>query len=498
MVPPPPPRLPACHTRYIGPDGSDVGNSGCSVGSPLATLAACVAESVSGDTCLFLPGTYSTSGAAGLTMMQLSAFTIGMAPATVWPQGTVGTEAIIDGTTTLSGWTQLSDAHGTYLRSDVAYSGDSLPWQIFVNGAPLTPARWPNAPLWTAESWDRDATWARQTYAICQSHPRTAAVTRPCLLSPLLVPSRGRSAATCGQMVDGAYGSGADLAATGISFNGCNAIVNNEHWVTRRYSVENHTAGTAVFDYAYNPSIGFCSKYYNDATNNRYFLDGCLAAFDAPGEWAVDATGRVLLRLPSSLASMDISSLSIRGKVQTYAIAALGCDDLVVEGLTFFATALLIYDSRRPTLRGCTFSYASASRRSLGGSVAEFDGSATYGIPSYVANYGLRPQTGSYEISVPTVWIGRQPSASYYTEATVVDNEVRYSDGPGIACANCGHDTIENNLVEHAGYPFGRGIQLEGLDTTFVTVRRNTLDYSGSGAIAWLWGPSNLAEVRHA
>ena len=95
----------------------------------------------------------------------------------------------------------MSDAHGIYYKSDVPYSGEDLPWQLFVQGKALTPARWPNALMWTTEWWDRDATWARQT-----------------------------ADATCGTMVDSGN-SGISLAATGVSFDGCNAIVNNEHWV---------------------------------------------------------------------------------------------------------------------------------------------------------------------------------------------------------------------------------------------------------------------------
>ena len=91
--------------------------------------------------------------------------------------------------------------------------------------------------------------------------------------------------------------------------------------VTRRYKVEGHTAGTPVFDYQHNPSVGFCSTYYNDVSTNRYFLDGCLAAFDAAGEWAVDSNGHLLLRLPDEYNNADISSLEVRGKVQTYAMA---------------------------------------------------------------------------------------------------------------------------------------------------------------------------------
>ena len=43
--------------------------------------------------------------------------------------------------------------------------------------------------------------------------------------------------------------------------------------------------------------------------------------FHVPGEWVVDGDGYLLLRLPTALASVDIDTLSIRGKVQTYAMA---------------------------------------------------------------------------------------------------------------------------------------------------------------------------------
>ena len=46
-----------------------------------------------------------------------------MAPRAAWPIGTVGEQAIIDGTVALSDWTQLSDAAGVYYKSTTAYSG---------------------------------------------------------------------------------------------------------------------------------------------------------------------------------------------------------------------------------------------------------------------------------------------------------------------------------------------------------------------------------------
>ena len=39
------------------------------------------------------------------------------------------------------------------------------------------------------------------------------------------------------------------------------------------------------------------------------------------------------------------------------------------------------------------------------------------------------------------------------TAATFVDNEVRFSEGPGLACAWCAHDLFENNLIAQAAHP---------------------------------------------
>jgi hypothetical protein len=70
------------------------------------------------------------------------------------------------------------------------------------------------------------------------------------------------------------------------------------------------------------------------------------------------------------------------------------------------------------------------------------------------------------------------------TAATFVDNEVLFSEGPGLACAWCAHDVFENNLISQAAHPFGRSLQLQGTSTSHVTLRRNTIEYSAGGGIA--------------
>ena len=48
-------------------------------------------------------------------------------------------------------------------------------------------------------------------------------------------------------------------------------------------------------------------------------------------------------------------------------LACIGCANLTVRGLSFFATTTFIFDSPGATVEQCSFSYPSASRRSLGG-----------------------------------------------------------------------------------------------------------------------------------
>ena len=65
-------------------------------------------------------------------------------------------------------------------------------------------------------------------------------------------------------------------------------------------------------------------------------------------------------------------------------MAFLSCETPKVQGLTFFATAVFMFSSYRPALESNKFTFPSASRRSLGGNVAEFDAQSAYGLSSSV------------------------------------------------------------------------------------------------------------------
>lgn len=118
-----------------------------------------------------------------------------------YPQVADG-EVVIDGTRLLGGpWERKVDARGkVFFRSAAPYN--SSVWQLFANDIPLTPARWPNTRAWSADWWSRSRGWSTQL-----------------------------EGTLCGHSIDGGTESGGErLADTNVSFDGCNAIVNNEHW----------------------------------------------------------------------------------------------------------------------------------------------------------------------------------------------------------------------------------------------------------------------------
>ena len=56
------------------------------------------------------------------------------------------------------------------------------------------------------------------------------------------------------------------------------------------------------------------------------------------------------------------------------------------------------------------------------------------------------------------------------TAATFVDNEVRFSEGPGLACAWCAHDLFENNLIAQAAHPLTLTLTVTVTVTVTVTL----------------------------
>ena len=141
-APPPSAPAPTCDV-YVGPAGDDA-NEGCDTAAPKLTIGACVAAmaerggGAGASSCLLFPGTYrEASNSSGQLVTDVTGLTIALAPSEVWPAGSDATEATLDGTVDLDGWTEMSDAHGTYYRSTTAYAG--AVWQV--RAPTLAPSR---------------------------------------------------------------------------------------------------------------------------------------------------------------------------------------------------------------------------------------------------------------------------------------------------------------------------------------------------------------------
>ena len=249
------PRAPCCiefgqtmEIRYVSPGGDD-SRSGCDPSQPLRSLASCIASSSQPTlavTCRLLPGSYREE----VLVQGQDDLTIELAPESEWPAGSSASAALMDGTETITFESEaLVDANGPFYRS----TAPTEAWQLFMKEKMLTPARWPNAAAWSEEAWSRSKGWASQAAGTFCGHSEDAGTANP---------AQGEAGHQ-------------SLATTGVSFDGCNAIVNNEHWNTRRYLVVNHTAGTGSFDYEVANDNSLCKKYGADLRAARYFLDGC-------------------------------------------------------------------------------------------------------------------------------------------------------------------------------------------------------------------------------
>jgi len=119
--PPPPLPPPPQTTCYVSSTTGSDSNDGSSA-SPVLTINQCITRVGSGGTCYLLPGTFREASAYnGSLITGVTDLTIALAPSAVG-------EATIDGTVDLDGWTEMSDAHGTYYRSTTAYAG--AVWQV--------------------------------------------------------------------------------------------------------------------------------------------------------------------------------------------------------------------------------------------------------------------------------------------------------------------------------------------------------------------------------
>jgi hypothetical protein len=378
---------------YVATNGND-GAAG-TMGSPFATLQHAVSAAEAGDTCFVRGGTYHEEvDLSGIENLTIAAFSNEM--------------VVLDGTIAVTNpWSlHTNGIYKTTLAEDV--------WQLWVDGAPMTVARFPNTDIWSEQMWDR---YDARRYE--------------------------GAAGTNGYMVDNPdVGADESLAAAGVSFNDCVAVLNTRNWTTYARLVENHVAGSNTFTYV--PTTQYKS------TRAAYFMEGGvgdaeLVMLDQPNEWAFDETTKVLyLKTDDGLSP---SGRVVRARNQDYFFSGdVSSKNIVIDGFDFFGTTFSFFRSEGIAVKNCDFLYPSFSKRVL----------------------------GSLAAPLPTRF-------SDCIDSTLYNCDFRYIDGPALYYKWAENTVIENNYFHMVDYGcLAEGYSLNGNSTKGIIYRRNTLEIAGA------------------
>lgn len=282
-------QLPTGPAYYVATNGSD-SNSGKDVDHPFLTITKAASVAVAGDTVVVRAGVYREavtlphSGAAGspIAFQSYPGELVTVSGADVVPAPS---------------WTLHS---GSIYQAPMAWTLGIGADQIFVDGAMMNEARWPNTSLDVSHP----------TVAVAGSVSITTPTSATVMLSdPALTQAPG-------------FWNGAHLNM------GAGKV-----WVYNTYTVTSSSAGQLVF------SAGDTSNAsYAPAAGNPYYLWGTLDALDTGGEWYHDATAQTLY-LWTPMGDSPVNHV-VEAKRRPVAFDFGGQSFVVVRGLRIFGASV--------------------------------------------------------------------------------------------------------------------------------------------------------------
>jgi hypothetical protein len=253
-------------------------------------------------------------------------------------------------------------------------------WQVFVSDELATYSRWPNAQLYEEGNidaydsiWNQQATWRKMD---ASSELGKMVDARP---TPLWKISSK-------EQIGGHFSpelpigmNNQFLAELPFSVAGAIAILNIGNWLTFVQTVSTHTIGANYFsynpDFSNNgPGLDWDSKFYNDAGTawlrgmvasdgtGRYYLEGKLNFLDTEHEWYYDKTNKQLYLYSST----DPNGLAISAKVREFAFYGNKTENLLFDGIDFWASTVEMDDAKNITIQNSNMGYYATSERPLG------------------------------------------------------------------------------------------------------------------------------------
>ncbi|HEX5242380.1 MAG TPA: right-handed parallel beta-helix repeat-containing protein [Tepidisphaeraceae bacterium] len=275
---------------FVAPTGSDA-NAG-TLRKPFQTIQHAADVAQPGDT------VYLRKGAYRETVVPAQS---GTATAPITFERYHHEAVTIDGADPIAGFT--AGANGSWTAS--------MPWdmadgknQVFLNGAPLTEARWPNNASATADPWH-------------QSYAQVGAITDQGTQDGLATVTISVPALT-------------DPAGTWVGAT--IHIAPGQEWVFQTGTVIASAPGSLTYSYTQlDPS-----QYQMPQAGNRFYLTGLPAALDAAGEWYFNSSAQTLSMIPLT----GGAPTGIEAKQRLYAFDLSGRSYINIVGVKLFSCTL--------------------------------------------------------------------------------------------------------------------------------------------------------------
>lgn len=287
---------------HVSPGGNDTAAG--TVGTPFRTISQAARLLQPGDTCMIHTGVYRET-------VKL--------PNSGTPDKRIHITAAGDGPVVISATDPFETKWSAQNTGIFVATSASSPSQLFYDGMMAREAHWPNG------AYDD-------------------LLDRPCLVAE---EGTGYEGIVSGKLPEGNFTGGYVMIWRGGA------------WTNATVRIGDYIPGKSLtFE---SPFATHSDKYHRgDAfkpkAGNRFFLLGCLAALDAPGEWFVDPESGSVHFCPPDGKTPDELKLEI--KARDVVIDLSGCSHVTLSGLRFHGGIVNLTNANHCTLEECESSYS--------------------------------------------------------------------------------------------------------------------------------------------